>query len=83
MRQACHLAYPDPSHELCIKITSIVAHSNCVTATVCLQQGGMTIDEIAFCLHWQPGRVPTYLHKCYQGVGDILQKAILGIYQST
>jgi hypothetical protein len=82
MQQACKLAYPDPSHELRIKIHRIVAHSNRVTAAVCLQQGGATIDEIAFRLRWQPGSVPTYLRECFQGVGDILQKAIVGIFKS-
>jgi hypothetical protein len=82
MRQACCLAYPDPPHELCIKITSIVADFNCITAAVCLQQGGATIDEIASCLHWQPGSIPTYLRECSQGVGNILKKAILGVYRS-
>jgi hypothetical protein len=83
MQQACRLAYPDPSHELRVKIHQIVAHSNQVTANVCLQQGGASIDERAFRLRWQPGSVPTYLRECFHGVGDILQKAIVGIYQSS
>jgi hypothetical protein len=82
MQQACRLAYPDPAHEMRVKIHRIVAHSNRVTAAVCLQQGGASIDEIAFRLRWQPGSVPTYLRECYQGVGEILQKAIVGILQS-
>jgi hypothetical protein len=82
MQLACRLAYPDPAHKMRIKIDRIVAHSNRVTAAVYLHQGGATIDEIAFGLRWQPGSVPTYLHKGFQGVGDILQKAIDGIFQS-
>jgi hypothetical protein len=82
MQQACRLAYPNPSHELRLKIGSIVAHSNQVTAAVCLQQGGASIDEIAFRLRWQPGSVPTYLRECFQGIGDVIQKAIIGIYRS-
>jgi hypothetical protein len=82
MQQACRLAYPDPAHEMRIKIDRIVAHSNRVTAAVCLHQGGASIDEIAFRLRWQPGSVPTYLRECFQGVGDILQKAIIGIFKS-
>jgi hypothetical protein len=83
MQHSCILAYPNPAHELRVKIKSIVAHSNRVTAAVCLQQGGASIDEIAFRLRWQPGSVPTYLRECYQGVGAILQKTILGIYRSS
>jgi hypothetical protein len=66
-----------------ITIDHIVAHSNQVTAAVCLHQGAAsTIDEIAFHLQWQPGSVPTYFCETFQGVGDILQKAIVGIFKA-
>jgi hypothetical protein len=83
MRQACCLAYPDPAHQLRVNISRLVAHSNRVTAAVCLQQGGATTDEIAYRLRWQPASVPTYLRECYSAIGDILQKALLGAFRST
>ncbi len=42
MQRACRLAYPNPAHEMRIKIDRIVAHSNRVTAAVCLHQGALT-----------------------------------------
>ena len=82
MHHACETAYPDPQHHLRRNIKSLVAHSNRVTAAVCLQQGGATNDEIAFRLRWQPGSVPIYLRDCFQAVGDTLQKTLAGAYRS-
>jgi hypothetical protein len=83
MRHACCLAYPDPAHQLRVNIRRLVAHSNRVTAAVCLQQGGATTDEIAYRLRWQPASVPTYLRECYSAIGDMLQKALLGTFRSS
>jgi hypothetical protein len=77
MHHACVVAYPDPQHQLRRNIQSLVAHSNRVTAAVCLQQGGASNDKIAFRLRWQPASVPIYLRDCFQAVGDTLQKALL------
>jgi hypothetical protein len=82
MHHACIVAYPDPQHHLRRNIKSLVAHSNCVTAAVCLQQGGASNDETAFRLRWQPGSVPIYLRDCFQAVGDTLQKMLVGAYRS-
>jgi hypothetical protein len=75
---ACRLAYPDASHYMRIHELHIVAHSNQVTAACCLKAGGASDEEIAFCLRWQPGSVPTYLRECFQGIGDIMSQAIKG-----
>jgi hypothetical protein len=83
MRQACCAAYPDPGHYLRTHINRIVAHSNRVTAAVCLKQGGADTDKIAFRLRWQPASVPTYLRECHQSIGVIMQQALLGAYRST
>jgi hypothetical protein len=80
LRAACIRAYPDPSHYCRIHIAGIVAHSNRVTAALCLYLGGASIDEIAFRLRWEPGSVPTYLRECFVGIDAIMQKAIAGAY---
>jgi hypothetical protein len=56
----CIRAYPNSSHYCRLHINGIVAHSNRVTAALCLYLGGASIDEIAFRLRWEPGSVPTY-----------------------
>jgi hypothetical protein len=83
MRHTCRNAYPNPAHQLRVNIHRLVAHSNRVTAAVCLQQGGANTDEIAYWLRWQPASIPTYLRECYSAIGDMLQKALLGTYRST
>jgi hypothetical protein len=80
LRAACCRAYPDPTHYCRVNITGIVAHSNRVTAALCLLLGGATIDEIAFRLRWEPGSVPTYLRECFVGIDEIMRKAIAGAY---
>jgi hypothetical protein len=78
LRAGCIRAYPDPNHYCRINITGLVAHSNRVTAALCLLLGGATIDEIAFRLRWEPGSVPTYLRECFIGIDEIMRKAIAG-----
>lgn len=80
LRAACLRAYPDPTHYCRIHIDGLVAHSNRVTAALCLLLGGATIDEIAFRLRWEPGSVPTYLRECFIGIDVIMRKAIAGAY---
>jgi hypothetical protein len=77
---ACIRAYPDPNHYCWINIDGIVAHSNHVTAALCLHLGGATIDEIAVRLRWEPCSVPTYLRECFVGIDTIMQKAIASAY---
>ena len=83
LRLACTLAYPDPNHYLRRRIHRLAAHSNRITAAVCLRLGGADIDEIAFRLRWNPASVPTYLRECWQGIGDILVKTLQGIYKTS
>ena len=78
MQRACEGAYPDPKHYMRIHVKRIVPHSNRVTAAVCLKQGGCSNDEIAFRLRWHPTSVPTYLRKCHQAVGKLLQQTLVG-----
>jgi hypothetical protein len=80
LRAACIAAYPDPTHYCRIHITGLVTHSNRVTAALCLQLGGTSIDDIAFRLRWQPASVPTYLRECFLGIDTIMQKAIAGTF---
>jgi hypothetical protein len=80
LRAAYQRAYPDPTHYCRINMTGIVAHSNRVTAALCLLLGGATIDEIAFRLCWELGSVPTYLRECFIGIDEIMRKAIAGAY---
>jgi hypothetical protein len=83
MRKACIAAYPDPQHYLRQRIKCLVTHSNRVTAAVVLQNGGCHSDEIAFRLRWKPESVPTYLRECFQGIGDIMQKALFGAIRAS
>jgi len=82
MRQACCLAYPDPNHYCRLHISGIVAHSNRVTAALCLHLGGASNEEIAFRLRWHVSSVPTYLRECFNGIDTIMQTAICGAFQS-
>ena len=82
MRQACRLAYPDPEHYCRLHISGIVAHSNRVTAALCLHLGGASNEEIAFRLRWHVSSVPTYLRECFNGIDTIMQTAICGAFQS-
>jgi hypothetical protein len=79
-RMSCIRAYPNPNHYCRVNIDGLVSHSNRVTAALCLQLGGASIDEIAFRLRWKPGSVPTYLRECFNGIDTIMQKAISGAY---
>jgi hypothetical protein len=70
----CIQAYTNPLHYCRLNITGIVAHSNPVTAALCLYLGGATIDEIAFWFCWEPGSVPMYLRECFIGIDAIMRK---------
>jgi hypothetical protein len=80
LRAGCIRAYPNSSHYCQLQIKGIAAHSNRVTAALCLYLGGASIDEIAFHLRWEPGSVPTYLRACFVGIDVIMRKAIAGAY---
>ena len=81
LRLMCVRTYPDPKHYLRIHILRLVPHSNRVTAAVCLQMGGASLSDIAFCLQWHIASVPTYLRECFQEVGPIMQQAIMGAFK--
>ena len=83
MRAACKQAYPNPQHYYRLHINSIVAHSNRVTAAVCLKMGGATDEDIAYRLRWHISSVPTYLRECASGIDSIMQKAIAGSILNT
>jgi hypothetical protein len=83
MKQACVWAYPDPSHYMRVHIAQIVPHSNRITAAVSLKLGGATDEEIAFRLRWNIASVPTYLRKCFQQVGAIVQTTLQGAYRTS
>jgi hypothetical protein len=80
MKRACVLAYPDPTHSMRIHIAQIVPHSIRITAAVSLKLGGAQDEEIVFRLRWPISNVPTYLRKCFQPVGSIVQRTLLGAY---
>jgi hypothetical protein len=82
LRMACRLAYPDPRHYCRIHILGLVAHSNRVTAALCLKLGGASDEEIAFRLRWHIASVPTYLRECFHGIDTMMQKAINGVYRT-
>jgi hypothetical protein len=82
MRHACRLAHPDPEHCCRLHISGIVAHSNRVTAALCLHLGGASTEEIAFRLCWHVVSVPTYLRECFNGIDTIMRTAICGAFQS-
>lgn len=72
----CEIAYPDPNHILRRNILCLVAHSNQVTAAVCLHLGGASLPDIAFKLRWSEASVKTYLRDAYQNVGRNLVATI-------
>ena len=78
LRVSVLAAFPDPDHFMRQHISQVVPHSNRVTAAVCLKQGGVSNDDIAFRLRWSPMSVPTYLRDCFTAVGDMLQKTLYG-----
>ena len=82
MRAACIRVYPDPNHYCRIHIKGIVAHSNWVTAAICLKMGGASDEEIAFRLRWQPGSVPPYLRESFHGITPIMQQAVWGAFMT-
>jgi hypothetical protein len=78
MRMACKLAYPDPTHCCRIHVLGLVAHSNRVTAALCLKLGGASNEDIAFRLRWHLLSVPTYLRECFNGIDETMMQAIQG-----
>jgi hypothetical protein len=83
LRAMCVRTYPDPTHYLRIHIKRIVPHSNRVTAAVCLQMGGASVDDIAFRLRWHVSSVPTYLRECFQDIGSIMEQAVSGAFKTS
>jgi hypothetical protein len=55
-----------------------VAHSNRVTAALCLKLGGASNEDIAFRLRWHLLSVPTYLRECFNGIDETMMQAIQG-----
>ena len=80
LRLACRLTYPDPRHYCRIHIQGLVAHSTRVTAALCLKLGGATDKEIAFRLRWHVSSVPTYLRECFNGIDQVMQTAVNGVF---
>jgi hypothetical protein len=56
---------------------------NRITAAVALKLGGASDKEIAFCLWWHISSIPTYLGKCFQQVGNIVQTTLAGAYRTS
>jgi hypothetical protein len=83
MRRICVSTYPDPQHFLRLHITRFASHSNRVTAAVALHQGGLSIDDIAHRLRWQPQSVAFYLRETSTDIGDYTSRAILGAQQNS
>jgi hypothetical protein len=82
LRLACRLAYPDPRHYCRIHILGLVAHSTRVTAALCLKLGGASDEDIAFRLRWHVSSVPTYLRECFNGIDEVMQTAITGVFRT-
>lgn len=78
MRKACIDAYPDPTNYHRINAHRIDAHSARVFAAVCLRNAGISINEIAFRLRWQPESVEHYLRDCFCAIGRLTDAAIRG-----
>ena len=78
VRKICVLAYPDKNHYLRVNITSLVAHSNRVTAAMALRAMGKSIEEIAFRIRWAKESVEYYLRECSFTIDDLTACAIHG-----
>ena len=83
MRMACRLAYPNPAHYCRLHIQGLVAHSTRVTAALCLQLGGASVEDIAFRLRWHVSSVPTYLRECFNGITESMQTAVRGAFKTS
>jgi hypothetical protein len=81
MRWACQLAYPDPKHFMREHITSLVAHSNRVTAAVVLKSLGWSEYDITIRLRWEPESVKAYIRECCTDIGRLTISAIQGSMQ--
>ena len=78
MRKACLAAYPDPTSYYHIHAHRIDAHSGRVFAAIALRNAGISINEIAFRLRWQPESVEHYLRDCVCAIGRLTDAAIRG-----
>ena len=83
MRMLCRLAYLNPAHYCRLHIQGLVAHSTRVTAALCLQLGGASLNDIAFRLRWHVSSVPTYLCECFNGISDSMQTAVRGAFKTS
>ena len=82
MRQTCLDAYPDPSSYHHQHAHRIDAHSGRVFAAIALRNAGVSINEIAFRLRWQPESVEHYLRDCVCAIGKLTDAAIRGSLMS-
>jgi hypothetical protein len=80
MQRACKIAHPDPSHYLQIHINRLMSHSLRVTAAVALNNAGVSLDDIAFCLRWNSDAVKLYIRDCYRMINNLTCKALAGAY---
>jgi len=78
MQAVCRLAHPDKDRFFKKNAALMVSHSNRVTAAVALQNAGLSIDAIAFCLPWSPESVKDYLRDCSHAVGELTLQAVKG-----
>ena len=78
MRKTCIEAYPDPTSYHRIHAHRIDAHSGRVFAAMCLRNAGISINDIAFRLRWQPESVEHYLRDCSSSIGRLTEAAIRG-----
>ena len=78
MQAVCRLAHPDKDSFFYKNAALMVSHSNRVTAAVALQNAGLSIDAIAFCLRWSPESVKHYLRDCSHAVGELTLQAVKG-----
>jgi hypothetical protein len=80
MQRACTIAHPDAGHYLRIHIGRLMSHSLCVTAAVALNNAGVGLTDIAFCLRWNSDAIKLYIRDCYRTIDDLTCKALTGAY---
>lgn len=79
MQMAHRFAYPDPLLHCCrVHVQGLLAHSNQVTAGLCLELGGPSNKEIPVRLRWHLLNVPTHLHEYFKGIDESMMQAIKG-----
>jgi hypothetical protein len=57
-----------------------MSHSLRVTAAVALNNAGVSLDDIAFCLRWNSDAVKLYIRDCYRMINNLTCKALAGAY---